>query len=128
MIWIDNDLCIKCRICTRVCPAGFEMKDGDFVVRDQEASCIEKAISSCPVGAIKTEKDKVKDKVLTNAESSHDKMPGPQSASEHSMGWGLGRGAGRGLGRGSGRGMGMGMGYGRGGRGGKGRGRGGRGR
>ncbi len=54
-IKVDKEKCIGCGACAGVCPEGFEMKDGKSQVKDENADCIEEAISSCPVNAITKE-------------------------------------------------------------------------
>lgn len=48
-----NDSCIGCGACVSLCPEGFELKDGKAHVKDANAPCIDEAINSCPVNAIK---------------------------------------------------------------------------
>ncbi len=52
-VTVDENKCIGCGVCVSVCPDGFEMKDGKSHVRNADAKCIDEAISSCPVEAIK---------------------------------------------------------------------------
>ncbi|WP_457570810.1 ferredoxin [Desulfovulcanus sp.] len=108
MPWIDEALCVGCGICVDECPDGFEMKNGKSVLKDPNASCVSKAMSVCPVGAIRPDSEK------GTAGKAQSTVPSKVS--------GTGRGMGRGLGRGRGRGLGMGP------RDGRGRGRGGGGR
>ena len=54
MVKVDQEACIGCGACTAVCTEGFEMKsDGKSHVKDPNAGCIDDAIASCPVNAIK---------------------------------------------------------------------------
>lgn len=50
--FVDVKKCIGCGVCVSICPEGFEMKGGKSSVKNANAGCIDKAISSCPVGAI----------------------------------------------------------------------------
>lgn len=52
MIKVNEETCMGCTLCVRVCPTGFEMVGRIAKVKDQEANCIEKAIEVCPVDAI----------------------------------------------------------------------------
>ena len=52
MVKVDKNKCIGCGACISVCPEGFELKDGKSIVKNTGASCIDKAIESCPVQAI----------------------------------------------------------------------------
>ncbi len=52
MVEVDEERCLGCGACVSVCPKGFEMIGGKSVVKDANSSCIEDAISACPVGAI----------------------------------------------------------------------------
>ena len=88
MPWIDKNLCIGCGICTNVCPDGFEIKDKKYVVKNPNASCISKAMSACPVGAIKP--DTEKSTIGQTQSTLPPKVPGTRR--------GTGRGGGRGLG------------------------------
>ena len=54
MVSIDKKRCIGCGTCAAICPEAFEVKeDGKAHVKKQDAPCIEEAIESCPVNAIK---------------------------------------------------------------------------
>lgn len=49
---IDKEKCIGCALCESICPEGFVMVDGKANVKNENASCVEEAIISCPVEAI----------------------------------------------------------------------------
>jgi len=55
MVKVDKDLCIGCGACVAICDEVFEIgKDGKSKVKQQKnTSCVDEAIKSCPVGAIK---------------------------------------------------------------------------
>ncbi|MEA2077761.1 MAG: ferredoxin [Candidatus Marinimicrobia bacterium] len=52
MIKVNEETCMGCALCVRVCPSGFEMVGNIAKVKDQEANCMEEAIEVCPVDAI----------------------------------------------------------------------------
>ena len=53
MAKVDTEKCIGCGLCASICSSVFEMKDGKAKVKSQEQeSCVQDAISSCPVKAI----------------------------------------------------------------------------
>lgn len=91
MLMVDDDICLGCGACVDACPEGFEMRDRKSVVKDQNASCIDEAMSACPVGAIKsdTERDKI-------GQAQSTVSPVAPSGG----GGGIGRGKSKGLGRG----------------------------
>ncbi len=103
MLSINKEKCVGCGICVDICPLGFEMRGDKSSVKNPDADCINKAISSCPTGAIISDKDN-------------------RSEKNQSIDFDRGERMGRGLGRGKGRGLGVGP------RDGRGRGRGGGGR
>jgi ferredoxin len=50
---VDKGKCIGCGLCENICPEGFKLGDeGKAMVKDENAPCIDEAISSCPVEAI----------------------------------------------------------------------------
>lgn len=100
MPWIDENLCVGCGTCADLCPGGFEMKNGKSVVKDQSASCISKAMSACPVGAIKPDTEKG---TIGQTQSTV-----PPKVSGTGRGMGRGKGKGLGLGPRDGRGQGRG--------------------
>ena len=53
MVSVDREKCIGCGACVAQCPEGFDLKDGKAVVKNKNVKCIDEAISSCPVQAIK---------------------------------------------------------------------------
>jgi len=52
MVKIDKDKCMGCGACESVCPKGFGMIDGKAKIKDENANCINEAVSVCPVNAI----------------------------------------------------------------------------
>ncbi len=52
MIKVNEETCMGCAVCVRVCPSGFEMVGRIAKVKNQEANCMEEAIKVCPVDAI----------------------------------------------------------------------------
>jgi len=108
MLVIDIEKCVGCGACVDVCPDGFEIKDGKSVVVDPDAPCIGKAISTCPIGAIRSDAESI-----ARGKTRSSGFPAT------SGGGGRGKAEGRGMGRGKGRGLGIGP------RDGRGRGRGG---
>ncbi len=58
-IKVDEESCIGCGVCQSLCPDVFEVgadmkahvKDG----ADENAACVDEAISSCPTGSISKE-------------------------------------------------------------------------
>ena len=60
-VWVDQDTCIGCDLCTSICPSVFVMKDDgkseskDLHHPDAGTSECKEAKESCPVAAIKIE-------------------------------------------------------------------------
>ena len=53
---VDKEKCIGCGACASICEEGFELgDDGKARVKDENASCVDEAISSCPAEAISKE-------------------------------------------------------------------------
>ena len=52
IVKIDRSKCIGCGLCSRMCPEGFEMVNGEPTVKDANAECIEQVAKACPTGAI----------------------------------------------------------------------------
>lgn len=53
---VDKEKCIGCGACAAICPDGFELsEDGKAKVKDENAPCVDSAVSSCPVEAISKE-------------------------------------------------------------------------
>lgn len=49
-----SDECIGCGSCVSICPEVFEMKNAKAKVKSQkDLPCVDEAIESCPVNAIK---------------------------------------------------------------------------
>jgi len=54
MIKINKKKCIGCGSCEAICPEIFILKQGKAEVKTQKKSdCLQEAIDSCPVNAIK---------------------------------------------------------------------------
>jgi len=54
-VWIDNDACIGCGVCSDLCPDIFETEDDVAVVLDsnpEDIDCALEAAESCPTEAI----------------------------------------------------------------------------
>ncbi|MCF8070713.1 MAG: ferredoxin [Desulfobacterales bacterium] len=54
---IDQDECIGCETCVEICPSVFGYNEDDekaFVIEesDQDADCVDDAITSCPADCI----------------------------------------------------------------------------
>ena len=59
MVYVDQNICIGCQMCTSICPEVFEMdkKDKSFVKPEKtwgvvDQGEINKAVDSCPVECI----------------------------------------------------------------------------
>lgn len=118
MVRIDERKCTGCGVCTRICPAGFVMKNSLAAVKSQTASCIKAAAEACPVQAIiidtaeNAEALPIKSKPLPTEKAGLG-LPGSQNqtfGSGRGLGGGGmgGRASGGGRGRNQGRGLGMG--------------------
>ncbi|MEA3255330.1 MAG: ferredoxin [Candidatus Altiarchaeota archaeon] len=55
VVKVDQEKCVGCEMCENLCPEGFEMNEGKAQVKDEDAACVEEALSSCPVEAITKE-------------------------------------------------------------------------
>jgi ferredoxin len=55
-LYVDQEECISCELCTQICGEVFEMRDdGKSHVKegaDQNAGCVDDAIDQCPVSCI----------------------------------------------------------------------------
>jgi len=58
MTEIDKEKCLGCGACESICPNGFEIINGKAIIKDENADCLKDAANSCPVNAIKINKNK----------------------------------------------------------------------
>ncbi|MHA1819881.1 MAG: ferredoxin [Promethearchaeota archaeon] len=54
---IDQDTCMKCGICVNICPDGVKLENGNFIVYNQDADCLEEAMDNCPSGALHNDEE-----------------------------------------------------------------------
>ena len=59
-VFVDEDICTLCGICTDICPEVFELSETSCIVKPTEiteeiAEKVNEAVESCPVEAITVE-------------------------------------------------------------------------
>ena len=109
-IKIDKEKCIGCGVCENICPNGFKIVNGKAEIIDENAECVEKAVSSCPTNAIIVIEDKKNSEKDINVSQGTNIGAGRRGGMSAGLGHGAGRGMGRGLGVRRGGGMGLGPG------------------
>ena len=61
MFKVDNDKCLRCGMCTGICPDVFQFDDeGNIKVNNEKINNLDEvmeAVSSCPVTAISKEEE-----------------------------------------------------------------------
>ncbi len=122
---IDQSKCIGCGICARTCPDGIEMIDNKAVIKNNDANCLEEAMTACPINIIKFVGDKNIDSnqieetqdtgtKLEKDENQNTNFGRGQGGQGRGLGQNQGNGQGRGLGRNQGNSQGRGIGFGQG--------------
>lgn len=56
MYSINQNKCMGCGVCARVCPEGIKMVNGKAEIENQQATCLEEAMEVCPVKIIVNDK------------------------------------------------------------------------